>query len=343
MFHPFRSGARLTLSAAVVLSVCVTSIPTLAQDQPAAFPATQLQKRFFQLRNIKPSIVAFWLDPAHQPTPIYIQYATSSGVTSEVFESLPEGQNLLTADGKREPPKPLRLPGNGNGPVDLKLPAGIERLVTIDPQNILEVTGTVQGLNALEKLLPTLDVALVQYEIEANFYQLDRAALPETGLKFDVLQPETAYNFGSATALPLDFKQRIGKLVESKRALLLTAPRVTLIDGLGGLLSQTTSTPAVWNETPALPRPVDAPANVQTPQRVAYITTSIGIRTSVTRAADGLISVAVEPHLGTRTLSVTAKVREDQPFAIQMSPSTDARQIIIIVTPTRVRRAGDTT
>ncbi len=273
--------------------------------------------------------MAFWLDPAHQPMPIELQFGRAvSPLDSAMFERDALG-------------KPVRLPGNGNGPLDLQLPPGITRVVPLYPQNALQVTGTPSGLSALEKLLPTLDVPLVQYEIEARFLELDRAALSETGLKFEPMAEENADVFGSVTALPLNFGARINQLVEAKRARLLTAPRVTLIDGLGAELKQTLSTSVAWNET-SIPHPVDATTNKQTPQRIAYVQSSVGLRTSATRRADGLIALAIEPRLGTRILSVRATVREDQPFAIQMSPSTDARQIIVIVTPHRVRRAGET-
>jgi len=47
--------------------------------------------------------------------------------------------------------------------------------------------------------------------------------------------------------------------------------------------------------------------------------------------------------LGARSFSVQATVPEDKPFAMQFSPSTDKQQIIAVVTPRRIRRAGDDT
>lgn len=296
--------------------------PVWAQQAPATVPSPQLQSRTFRLRNIRPSLVAFWLDAAHQPMPIEIQ----SGRTLGPFDI-----QLVEPDALS---KPVRLPGNGNGPLDLRLPSGITRLVSIDPQNVLQATGTPEALNALETLLPALDVPLVQLEIVARFVEIERADFHKAGLKFEPLQAERAYTLGALSSVPVDFETRLEQLIRSKRARVLTAPRVTLIDGLGGELKQTLSTPVAWNDAVS----ATAPA----PQRFAYIQSSIGLRASATRLKDDRIALNIEPRLNSRILSLSTTVRDDQSFALQMSPSTEARQLIVIVTTHRVRREGET-
>ncbi len=342
---PLHRGAVGALSIAFLLGAFASPL-VRAQEVPAPVAAPDVQTRTFTLRNVRPSLVAFWLDPAHHLAPVEIQVAraVSDGADLNV-EDFPMVmfKELGKPGTSMDKPNFPRLPGNGNGPRDLRLPGGISSLMANDAGNMLLVRGTESGLSALEALLPTLDVPLVQYEIQASFYELDRALLPQTALKFGHFGEENADGFGAIAALPVDFQSRIQKLVESKRALLVTEPRITVIEGLGGYLKQGLNTPFLWNETPSVARPVDAPANGQTPQRLAYIRTVIGINASITRVQTDLLAVAIEPRFNTRTLSVLTTIREDEPFAIQFSPSTDKRQIIVVVTPRRVRRAGDDT
>ena len=350
---PLRRGAFGALSL-VLLGACAA--PSVrAQDAPAPVAAPEVQTRFFTIYNVKASLAAFWLDPAHQPVPVDIQEGqrfNPSGAWATGYSSFlhplpfpisgtanPYSNALATA--APAPPTPLRLPGNALGPADLKLPHGIERIVAIDAQNSLRVTGTESGVSALKKLLSTLDVPLAQIEIEARFYQLDRATLRQTGVKFDPIRDETPDTFGSVAALPPDFETRIGNLVRAKRALLLAAPRTTLIDGLGAEAQSQLTIVGGLDEPATVLHPVATPA--LTLPRIAEIHSSTGIRVSVTRMEGGLMAIAVEPHLGARVLFVQATIREDQSLAIQMSPSKDKRQIIVIVTPRRVRRAGDDT
>jgi len=100
------------------------------------------------------------------------------------------------------------------------------------------------------------------------------------------------------------------------------------MDGLSGELKQSTSSPFVLSGAAAA-------------AHVAFVTTTIGLRAGVTRLQNGLIEVAIEPHYGSRTVSVTANVSDNEPFAIRMTPATDARQIIVVVTIRRIKRADD--
>lgn len=309
---------------AVLLGVCGASSPVGAQAQAAPLATPDgVHTRTLALRNVKPSIVAFWLDPVHHRAP----------------EEVREGSSLIQQNVWATPS--ARLPGNGNGPQGLQLPEGIKSIVPVDMQNGLVVSGTNAGLDALEKLLSSLDVPLVQFELEACFYRIDLADLSALGLKFDPSPEETPYGFGSVSGLPADYQGRFVELEAAKRVGILSVPRVTTIDGLGGEAKQTSTRPVSWNEKAPLPHLAGAVKDGRTAQRFAHINNSNSLRSTVTRIEGGLIEVVVEPHLGTRVLSVEATVREEEPFAIQMSPSTDARQLIVVVTVHRVRRLSE--
>ena len=319
--HRFRFSSPLLLSAALLLGAAPL-VPAPAQAGGIVL-TPELHTRVFELRNVKPSLVAYWFDPAHQSMPLDILW----GRTASLNLSIQIGAEM-GPDGVVKP-RP-RLPGNANGPVGLVLPTGIQKISAIDPQGALFAVGTQEGLDALGTLLPTLDVALVQYEIEARFYRVGLTDLPALGLQFDTLRGESADTFGSATALPPDFEARLARLFSPKAPVALTAPRVTVIDGLDGESKRPSFTALGLNETPAL-----------APPRFALVTTAIGIRAGVTRLQNGLIEVAIEPHFGSRTVSITANVADEQPFAIRMSPATDARQLLVVVNTRRVRRAMD--
>ena len=309
--HRNRFSWLLLLSAAPLLGAAPL-MPAHAQTGAVALKP-EVSTRSFELHNVKPSLVAYWLDPSHHLTPIEIRMAPT-------FDQVIPSNSTVTSP---------RLPGNANGPVGLALPAGVQEISAIDAQSALFATGTKEGLDAMGKLLPTLDVPLVQYEVEAQFCRLSRTDLSILGLKFEALPGESEDNFGAAGVLPPDSLMRLHSL-PPKHLVLLDAPRIMIIDGLSGELKQTTTVGLGLSETPA-------PA----PPRFAVAANSGGIKVGVTRLPNGLIEVAVEPHYGSRTVSVTALLADEQPFVIRMSPATDARQLIVVVNIRRVRRAGD--
>ncbi len=302
---------------------------------------TELYRMQFSIRNVRASLIAYWLDPSHHAAPPEMQISRSVGSDAQLLQNIP------------------RLPGNGNGPEGLKLPDGVNSLVVIDPQNSIFAVGSPKGLEALRTLLATVDVPLAQYEIEAQFLEIPRGTLSSMGLKFDKPVQESPYSFGSVTMAPANFQQiKAAELVKEGHVKILTAPRIVVIDGLMGQVQSTTSTPFVADAELAKQYPqtsTDAPAPTtgakpQSPPSasvlgitpgVAYITSSIGFRATALQRKDDLVTLAVTPMLGTRSISVTTTVRDGESFAIQMSPPREANQVIVIITPRRVRRVGD--
>ncbi|RYX85634.1 hypothetical protein EON83_04655 [bacterium] len=334
------------VTVATLLGLCCSSSSLYAQENPYAQekpttpPATESNKQLQELapgtntpiqirvRNIKPSLIAYWLDSANHQMPVELKVAQAFGMEG-AFQDLP------------------RLPGNANGPAELKLPQGITRLVAIDPQNTLLAFGTKEGLQALADLIPTLDVPLVQYEVEALFLQIPRSQLASTGLKFKKPMQKSPYYFGAVTLVPASFN--IPNILKEKDVKILTAPRVTAIDGLTAQLQQITQIPFVMDLGPSVvsSKATIAPTNglVQESagslQSIAFLSTNIGIKATPHQNKSELISLSITPVLGTRTVSVAATVNDGQSFAIQMAPANEDKQVIVIVTPRRIRRVGD--
>ena len=88
------------------------------------------------LSNLPVGIVAYWLDPKGQSVPLQIQQSRNYA-------------NSSLSDFGQWP----REPGDGNGPRDLKLPAGIQGIVAVDARNLLRATGTATGTEELKKLV----------------------------------------------------------------------------------------------------------------------------------------------------------------------------------------------
>ena len=149
-----------------------------AQTAPLEQQATPEKPALIKVRNVPSNLMAYWLDPAHQPLPIEIQSSiTNRGQTPQLQQhDFPTGD---APDVSVAPiARPLKLrPGNGYGPLNLKLPEGIKTLASVDPQNVIFVRGTAAGIEQLRALVAQLDVPLSQVEIEVQFYQLARADL----------------------------------------------------------------------------------------------------------------------------------------------------------------------
>ena len=90
-----------------------------------------------KLRNVKPSVMAYWLDPKFHQAPLELQ--------NEAIAKLPhyhEGDAL-------DIPSPFLRP--------YQLPAGVDRVVPVDPQNALLVFGMPQGVAQLSQIIQLLD------------------------------------------------------------------------------------------------------------------------------------------------------------------------------------------
>ena len=111
-------GALLLGAAFVPAS---TSHAQAAADKtPVGIEIEPIETAQILVKNVDSNLMAYWFDPLHQPPPIPLQMSQRNA-------------GMLFRSGIGIKPQP----GNGNGPSDLRLPAGIQNFASIDPQNVL--------------------------------------------------------------------------------------------------------------------------------------------------------------------------------------------------------------
>ncbi len=265
----------ITLCAALVLTANSSHAQPALDKTPIADKAnvTDLapDSHLAQIKvlNIPSALMAYWLDPTRQPKPIQIQLSEANG-----------GIRPFERD-----PLP-RQPGNGNGPRDLKLPPGVEIVVSVDPQNVLLVKGSKAGVEALRKLVKEIDVTIDQIEVEAQIWDMSPgkfASLPIVfrdvafgSEKIPVLGDVNAAKNANITSGAGDFfarvafaaptsdmtsvRQKLNEGLADGSARLITAPRVTAIDGLVASLASTESRVLNFDKPPT-PKAEDETTN----------------------------------------------------------------------------------
>ena len=206
----------VTALAVAAVALSVPSLVFAQEAEPPALvktreqPAQQIRQRAVKIKNLPSAVVAYMLDPKHNPRPVGWPEADKSQV---------------------------------KGAFDL--PDGITQIVSIDPQNVLLVKyGNDEGLRQLRELIDVLDQLLRQVELEAQCVQISLEDAKAFGIEFSrneavVLrgkQGEKApitVHFGSVRG---NFTARLNALIADKRAKVLTAPRVTALNNLSATM-----------------------------------------------------------------------------------------------------------
>lgn len=180
--------------------------PKNARPQNAQPPMARLQiapdqrKRMQQIRvrNVPPSLMANWIDPAHHSVPF--QFAASA---------------------------PFKTPLVS--PSALALPAGIDSIVAIDPQNAILVFGTDEGVKEISDTIAFLDRPLRQIELEIRFVQIEPGEIGAFGIETKERDAGKESQIGFVRA---DYQTTLARLVGEKKAVIISAPRVTAINNL---------------------------------------------------------------------------------------------------------------
>lgn len=225
------------VGGALVLSGLYPARVVWAQnDKPAAPTGGPLAqggatgKRMFQLRlrNIKPSLMAFWLDPQNHELPSEIGPAPAFGAKA-----------------------PVRTPKKNA----FVLPEGVDRIVAIDPQDALLVFGTPEGVAKLQETIAFLDKPLRQIEIEAQFVSVKTEDVAAFGIDLATARGNFNANtaggqLGAASKPGIqvgfvrgNFQAALSTLQKAGRIKVISAPRVTAINNLAAQISQTTTVP----------------------------------------------------------------------------------------------------
>jgi type II secretory pathway component GspD/PulD (secretin) len=204
----------------------LTIVPT---TPPAPAGTTEKKTYELRLRNIKPSLMAFWLDPQNNERPAELGPA----LTSEGRFGIPAPKNNAFA-----------------------LPEGVDRIVAVDPQNALLVFGTPEGVAKLRETVGFLDKPLRQIEIEAQFVSVKAEDVAAFGIDFSTARGN---NTNAATLTPAtggkpgvqlgfvrgNFQAALSKLQTDNGAKVISAPRVTAINNLTASIESMLSQPMV--------------------------------------------------------------------------------------------------
>ena len=340
-----------------------------------------------RIRNVKASMMAFWIDPANNAEPVDLRQAReqenqysnhqlgvqvigpgstqSSAMGTTGIGSDGQGFNTqgvvpnnagnpyinsnaqvrTLADpqfgtgGGRGGQQGGRGGAGGRGGGVFQLPEGVERVIAIDPQNVLLVSGTPAGVAQLSQTIAFLDRPLRQVEIEAQFLSIATSAAREFGLDFSTARGNfNASSTGSATAVGTggiqlgfvrgNFQAAIIAAERSGKAKTLTAPRVLAINNLPATLTQSLSTPIILTQSNTA---VGNAVATQTNQFNVFITTSTTLNVTPTINNDDTITVLMQPNISapigtpnalgasaiqTQFLQTIANVRDGETIAL---------------------------
>ena len=295
---------------------------------------TRVRSYPMTIKNIKASLMAYWLDPANNAEPIdsiaaaglnknygpqrfgssvlspneqvgmsavgsgfgggssgFNPYLQGNAFNNDMVETRANfqfggggrgGQGGRGAQGQGG-----RQGGQNNGA--FPLPKGVERIVAIDQQNALLVTASPDGLEELQRTIDFLDQPLKQVEIEAQFVSVSTSDSRAFGINFAAargnfsinnlnFEPAPGAGAGGVQVgfLRNDFQATLTALVNTNRAKVLTAPRVTAINNLTASLQSSRSQPIIISTVSQ-----NIGGQQAQGQQPIYITTSIGL--TVTR------------------------------------------------------------
>ena len=327
-----------------------TNAPTAQKPTaPATADAPQLQTAVIPVKNMPVGLMAWWLDPAHQSVPLMIQLSAQfrggfSSATNPLASSTDMsylGSFFLPADQTANAPEGSGLahqPGSIYRPAGLKLPDGIVSLFSVDPQNALLAKGTAAALRELETLVTQNDIALNQVEIEAHFCEVSSSDLGALGLPLDSI---TDNSLPAALLAPTDTSRRINGLVATNKLTVITAPRVTSVNGLTTELHSTITVPYM---SPTIFTPTEEALAKQDknwrPGLTSILVEDGIVCTPIVRG--DWVTLSMKATLQGRILQFVTTMKDGQTLAILAAPNQTDKRLVVFVTSRIVRRAGDT-
>lgn len=266
---------------------------TRQAGMPQLAPGTHL----LRVRNVRPGIIAWWLDPSHQTEPIeFTQARWNSGFSHDGKPKAPEAANAF------------------------KLPAGVISIEPVDAQNILLVQGTPEGFQQLEQTVKQLDKPIRQVEITMQILQITPEDAKSLNVEFPPADADTAHlAIGRVRG---DIQPKVDELLQQKKAKLVNGPRVTTMNNLAAIMGHSIGTPAILGvkdeagqfrtlyEPPALVDP-----NVAASLPRVHLTTRMQFVVTPTINNDKTLTLLLEPS---KTLWVTEFSYEDaiqKPFS----------------------------
>lgn len=163
------------LTALPPAAIADSVVPTPAETKATADGPREW--RTLQLQYAKPSIVAWWLDPAHQAEPI----------------EFVEGRKLLESAGIQASgmPVPDKEPAKRKGVFEL--PAGVTEIKINDAQRSVSALATEKGFEELKQIIGFLDKPMRTVGISAEVIESDDITIRQLGGNFAAaLNPDEA-------------------------------------------------------------------------------------------------------------------------------------------------------
>ena len=200
-----------------VFALCATAVCSMTSvraETVATQTATPIQNATIVLRHIKPSLMAYWIDPQHTKL--------------ELSKRIPLQHDIFT-------PRPARAVVNSSRKNVLQpdtfkqgeLPPGAESLTANDAANELIVRGSQEGIERVRELAWFLDKPILLIEVEMQLAQLPKTLLATDAAKMLSINPDIEVFDGGA----------IIKLSASSKAKIVAAPRVTTFNRVQAVVS----------------------------------------------------------------------------------------------------------
>ncbi len=181
-----------------------------APTMPATKQDAKVNLHYFRLKNVQPSLMAYWIDPDHNPLP------NDSDRDAHIYGSLKQYWPDATLSNEKEERR-------------FKLPANVGRAIASDEHDVLSVEVDDADVEPLRELLNSLDQPLRRIEIEAQFVEMDKADLK----KFDLDIALGNDNHGMSAGLMGDnFASTLNELVAQNKVKIIAAPRVNAVDNV---------------------------------------------------------------------------------------------------------------
>lgn len=185
----------------------------------------------------------------------------------------------------------------------------------------LILIGSQEAIDIADQLVPVLDRALPQVNVEVKMIELTQRASQELGLSYEIGQGQTSAAFNDSALLPgqdpnpaapageslisfstlnrlaPNFSARLNALIRDSQARVLTSPRLTIQHGVQAIFDSTTAFPIISSTATAT-------AVTQTVQSI-----DIGEKLTITPFVDldkGLITMKLQPEISTRGELVSA-------------------------------------
>ncbi|RYX84678.1 hypothetical protein EON83_08555 [bacterium] len=161
--------SRSLVAGGLLLGALCPVVPAHSQPENPTPPTVDVQSlKVYEiaLKHVAPHMMAYWLDPAHQPIP------------AELDLDLPQVVKPRAAT-------PQTPPARANTPKMFALPVGVENVVAVDERKVLLIIGTEEGAKAISKTVAFLDQPLRSVEIETRIVAFSQDELKAAGLNFD--------------------------------------------------------------------------------------------------------------------------------------------------------------